>query len=86
MFHPDPKVRMALTRRLPELPGVNPVPWLLELSRDDDAEVRRSAISLMATTGDPALLKRIQTMARKDRDPWVQRQADRLAGRPKELR
>lgn len=86
MFHPDPKVRMELTRRLPELSGVNPVPWLLELSRDEDAEVRRSAISLMATTGDPALLRTIQTMARKDRDPRVQRQADRLAGRPKELR
>jgi len=79
IFDPDPKVRMELARLLTELPGVDAAPWLLELSRDEHPDVRLSAIVLMATTGNPALVEAVEAIARQDPDPRVQRQAERIA-------
>ena len=81
LFDPDPAVRARLGRVLLALPNVDAVPWLAELSRDEDPEVRLAAITLMATTGDPALLKAVEKTAREDPDPRVQEQAERMAGR-----
>ncbi len=81
LFDPDPAVRIELARTLPKLTSVNPVPWLLWLSRDPRNEVRLAAISLMATTGDPELLARIRQMASEDSDAAVQRVAERLEKR-----
>jgi hypothetical protein len=81
LFDPDPKIRAGLARLVLELPGFPATPWLLQLSRDESAEVRRSAIALLATTGDPALVERIEEIARGDPDPHVQRQAERIARR-----
>ena len=78
LTHPDPAMRIELARSLPRLTSVDPVPWLMWLSEDPRLEVRLAAIGLMATTGDPALLNRIEQMARSDRDPAVQRVAERL--------
>jgi hypothetical protein len=78
LFDADTAVRIELARTLPRLTSIDPVPWLLWLSRDPDAEVRLAAISLMATTGDPALHARIRQMAREDSDAAVQRVARRL--------
>ncbi len=78
LFNPDPAVRIELARTLPKLTTIDPVPWLLWLSRDPHIEVRLAAISLMATTGDPALLTRIRQMAREDADAAVQQVARRL--------
>ena len=86
MFDPDPKVRIELARLLTEMPEVNAVAWLLELSRDEHPEVRLSAIALLATTGDPAVLEAIEAIAREDPDPSVRRQAERMAGRRREAR
>ncbi len=80
LFDPAPDVRIELARTLPKLTSIDPVPWLLWLSRDPDARVRRTAIGLMATTADPALHARIRQMAREDSDPAVQRVARRLDG------
>jgi HEAT repeat protein len=79
LFDPDPAARRRLIRLLMRLPNVDAVPWLLQLSRDENADVRHSAISLLATTDDPALVEAIETIARKDPDPRVRRQAERLA-------
>lgn len=78
LFDADTAVRIELARTLPRLTSIDPVPWLLWLSRDPAAEVRLAAISLMATTGDPALHARIRQMAREDSDAAVQRVARRL--------
>jgi hypothetical protein len=43
--------------------------------------VRLAALTLLATTGDPTMLSRVQEIARRDRDPAVQRSIERLAGR-----
>ncbi len=78
LFDPDPEVRIELARTLPKLTSIDPVPWLLWLSRDTDARVRLAAIGLMATTADPALHNRVRQMARDDSDPAVQRVARRF--------
>jgi len=81
LFDPDPEVRKRLARMLPKLRSIDPVPWLLQLGRDRDSEVRMTAIGLMATTGDPALLEQIEQIAQRDPDPRIQRQARHIAER-----
>lgn len=78
LFDPNPEVRKELVRALPGAPGVDAATWLLWLARDPDPEVRLAAIALVATTGDPALVERIERIARQDADPRIRRQAERL--------
>jgi hypothetical protein len=66
---------------LPELHSIDAMPWLLRLTQDENAEVRLAALTLLATTGDPTMLSRVQEIARQDRDPAVQRTIERVAGR-----
>jgi len=79
LFDPDPVVRRQLARMLPSLQSVDAAPWLLQLGRDADAGVRLTAITLMATTGDPALLARAEEIARQDSDPRIRRQVEVIA-------
>ena len=81
LFDPEPETRIRLAHSLPGLQGVDGIRWLLWLARDADAEVRRVAITLLATTGDPKLLEQVERMAREDPDPRIRRQALRLAER-----
>ena len=46
---------------------------------DPQPEVRLAAISTLATTGDLALLERVEAMARRDHDPQIQALADQIA-------
>jgi HEAT repeat protein len=78
VLDPDPQVRRRLARLLPEVPGLDAVPWLVLLTRDEDAEVRLTALTLLATTGDPTLLDEVGELVRGDADPRVQRLAERL--------
>ncbi len=77
----DPVVRRKLVDTLPRIPGLNPKPWLLWLSEDSAAEVRRSALTLMATSSDRDLLRRVEDVARRDPDPRIAELADRLLER-----
>jgi hypothetical protein len=72
---PDPKVRKALAESLPSLAGIDAKPWLLELSYDDDPQVRATAVTLMATSGDLELLKRLEQISRDDPDDYTRAQA-----------
>ena len=78
LYDPDPAVRKKLARELPGLQGVDTVPWLLELCRDADAEVRLAAIALLATSSDPAVLDEVERMAGRDDDSGIRRIADRI--------
>jgi hypothetical protein len=78
LLDPDPATRRRLARLLPEVPGLDAVPWLVLLSRDSDAEVRLTALTLLATTGDPTLLDEVGELVRGDADPRIQRLAERL--------
>jgi hypothetical protein len=72
---PDPQVRKSLAEALPSLAGVDAKPWLLELSYDDDPQVRATAVTLMATSGDLELLKRLEQISREDPDDYTRAQA-----------
>ena len=71
LFDPDPEVRKKLARSLPGLQSVDAAAWLLQLCKDEDVDVRRTAVTLMATTGDPGLLEQVESIARRDSDPQI---------------
>jgi hypothetical protein len=76
---PTPEVRQELARTLVGLPGVDAAPWLLWLAADEDAEVRLTAITLIATSGAPDLLAQAEDLANRDTDPRIRRQAEQIA-------
>jgi HEAT repeat protein len=68
---PDPTVRLALAKALPNI-GVNdPRPWLLWLSHDLDADVRRATVAILATNPDPALQDRLLELELKETNESV---------------
>ena len=77
----DPRERRRWTEMLPRYVGIETKPWLLWMSHDADADVRLAAASLMATTGDPQMLERVQQLARDDDDARVREAAQRMTGR-----
>jgi hypothetical protein len=83
----DPAVRRAFVESLPTISGVDARPWLLELSYDDDPHVRAAAVTLMATSGDLELLKRVKQVALEDPDDATRGQAAKaLPDKPVERR
>jgi hypothetical protein len=56
-------------------------PWLLLLAEDEQADVRLLAITILATSGDAALLEKAWQMAIRDRDPRIADLAPRLRER-----
>jgi hypothetical protein len=79
LFDPDPDVRMRLARTLPGLRSIDARPWLLRLAADPHADVRLTAITLLATTGDPDLLHKVIRLAEADPDPRIQAQAQPIS-------
>lgn len=77
----DPKERRSYIRQLPALGVTEAKPWLLRLCRDEDAEVRRIAVTIMATTNDPAVQDLLRQLALEDADDEVRRTAGRATGR-----
>ncbi|MEX0938892.1 MAG: hypothetical protein WDZ59_13605 [Pirellulales bacterium] len=75
---PDAAERLALVGHLPQIAGIDPEPWLLWLCRDENADVRLAALTLIATTGSRHLLRAVEPIARQDRDPRVAELAGRL--------
>lgn len=81
LVDPDPQVRLRLAQTLPQISTVEPHRWLLWLCRDDDAEVRLTAVSLLATCADPAVLAEVEQSAAVDPDPRVRRCAEQITAR-----
>jgi hypothetical protein len=79
LFSPDAAVRKQLALAVPRLASVNAAQWLMWLAADPLPEVRRTALTTLATTGDPSLLDRIEELARKDSDQQIQALADQIA-------
>jgi hypothetical protein len=75
---PDPRVRKEVVEALPLVGSVDVRGWLLWLSRDPAAEVRRAAISVLATSGDPRLTRQVLHAAQSDPDPTVREYARML--------
>jgi hypothetical protein len=72
----DPRVRKEVVEALPSVANVDARGWLLWLSYDRDADVRRAAIALLATAGNPDLKRRVREAAESDDDPRVRREAN----------
>ncbi len=74
---PDPKVRRELAESLPRMSGIDARPWLLELSYDEDSQVRAAAVTLLATSGDLKSLRRLEQISRDDPDDYIREQAEK---------
>jgi hypothetical protein len=70
--------RCRWAEALPGLSGIDAKMWLVWLSHDTNAQVRLTAVTLMATATDPEMLARVAEMARSDHDDRVQMQAARV--------
>lgn len=75
---PSPEVRHELARSVVSLTGVDAAPWLLWLAADGDAEVRLTAITLIASSGTPDLVSHAAELASRDSDPRIRRQAEQI--------
>ena len=79
----NPEARRELARMLPQMNSVIPQPWLAWLCKDEDADVRLTAASLLATCGDPSTLAEVEHLAAADSDPRLKRLAEQIAERRK---
>jgi hypothetical protein len=79
LFSPDVAARKQLALAVPRLASVDAARWLMWLAADPQPEVRIAAITTLATTGDPALLARVEGLARSDSDEQVKAIADQIA-------
>jgi hypothetical protein len=75
---PDPAIRRGLVDALPAMPGMDARPWLLWLTADAHADVRLAALTVLATSRDPELLRRVEQLASRDRDPRIAALGDRI--------
>lgn len=76
---PDVRDRERLVDDLPHTRGIDARPWLFWLAVDDNANVRLAAMTLLATTSDPAVLDRVRKLAAGDRDRRIVALSERLA-------
>jgi hypothetical protein len=67
-----------LVQDLPATPGIGSAAWLLMFAEDADAEVRLSAVTMMAASSDEELLEKAWQVALHDRDPRIASLAQRL--------
>ncbi|MGE3408522.1 MAG: HEAT repeat domain-containing protein [Pirellulales bacterium] len=75
---PDPEVRQRWAKSLPGMQDLDARPWLLWLARDEETDVRHTALSLLATVNDPETLATVERIARDDADPRIQRIATKI--------
>ncbi len=73
--------RMRVVDSVLTEPGVDARPWLLLLAEDENADVRLSAVTVMATSDDKSLVEAAWQIAIRDRDPRVADLAARLRER-----
>ena len=71
----DPQIRRQVVESLAGVDSCLRRRRLLWLSHDADADVRCAAISLMATSIDPSLRKRVREAAENDSDSRIRDQA-----------
>lgn len=78
IFHPKPEIRASVIPLLKEQTDLDPVVWLIQLSRDADESVRMGAVEALAARVTPEVGQRLSEMAATDKSPAVRRAATRL--------
>ncbi len=76
----DPAIRQEAVTALPYIVGLPSASWLLWLSHDEDAKVRFSSLTLLATSNDPAAKKRLLEAATYDSDDAIRALGAQAAG------
>jgi HEAT repeat protein len=66
MYSPKPQKRISVIPFLKDRSDIDPVLWLIQLSRDPEEMVRMSAIEALSALESPAVRKRLAEMARSD--------------------
>jgi hypothetical protein len=69
-----PGRRQQLAQTLPDLRSIDTRRWLKALAEDEDAEVRLTAMGLLVTTGDPALVAFVRQRAIRDPELRIREQ------------
>jgi HEAT repeat protein len=78
IFSPKPEQRVSVIPSLKDRTDLDPVLWLVQLSRDPVENVRISAIEALAAFKTPAVQRRLSEMARSDSSPAVRQAARKL--------
>lgn len=82
---PDALIRQEWARKLPTMTGIDARAWLMWLAQDESPDVRITALTLLATTGDLTTVQEATRMASEDADPRVRRHAEQLlSARPQD--
>ena len=75
IFHPKPELRASVIPLLRDRTDIDPVVWLLQLSRDEEPSVRAGAVDALAGRPSPEVRRRLAEMAKFDQSPLVRRTA-----------
>ncbi len=75
IYHPRPELRASVIPMLKDRNDIDPVVWLLQLSRDEDESVRAGAAAALAERGTPEARRRLLEMASKDASKVVRQAA-----------
>lgn len=78
IYHPKPDMRASVIPLIKNRADIDPVVWLLQLSRDADASVRLSAIDALAQRTSPEVSRRLAEMAASDQSAEVRKAASKL--------
>ncbi len=78
MFSPKPDQRVSVIPLLKDRSDLDPVVWLIMLSRDPDELVRISAIEALAAHKSPTVQRRLAEMARSDSSAAVRQAAGKV--------
>lgn len=78
IFSPKPAIRASVFSFLKERTDLDPIVWLLQLSRDDDETIRVEAVTMLAAKMTPEVGERLAEMAATDKSPEVRRAASKF--------
>jgi HEAT repeat protein len=78
IFSPKPGQRVSVIPLLKNRTDLDPILWLIQLSRDPVETVRISAIEALANYKTPAVQRRLAEMARSDRSEAVRKEAGKF--------
>ena len=84
IFHPKPELRASVIPLIRKRTDIDPVIWLLQLSRDTEESVRVGALEALAGRITPEVRARIAEMAASDRSSIVRKAAVKLISPPGE--
>ena len=78
IYSPKPEQRVSVIPLLKDRTDVDPVIWLIQLSRDPEELVRITAIEALAKHKSPTVQRRLAEMARTDRSEAVRKAASKV--------